>query len=134
MNLRNKKVLASKVLNVGIGRITFVSSRLKEIQEAITRQDIKELFSDGAIKIKEVKGRKTKKKRKTRRRQGKIKMSVKKRKQNYVKLTRKLRRYIKELDKQERLEKGEYKELRKKIKTRTFRSKSHLKEIREGKK
>ena len=134
MNLRNKKILASKVLNVGRNRISFVSSRSKEIKEAITRQDIKDLFADGAIKIKEVKGRRTKKKRKTRKRHGKIKMSVNRRKQDYVKITRKLRRYIKELDKHEELGEGEYKELRKKIKTRAFRSKSQLKEIREGKK
>ena len=76
MKLEKKKELASRTLNVGKGRIAFVSSRNKEIKEAITKQDIRDLVIDGAIVIKEVKGRKKIVGRKNKRRAGKIKKSV----------------------------------------------------------
>ena len=57
MNLRKKKILASKVLNVGKNRIRFVTDNLLEIKEAITKQDIRDLYSKGIIVIKPIKGR-----------------------------------------------------------------------------
>ena len=126
--LDRRKDLASRVLGVGKRRIIFDSSRLSEIKEAITKQDIKDLASEGIISIKEVKGRRTKKKRKTRRGTGKIRKKVKKRKQEYVKTVRKQRYHVSELRKQEKLSKTDVKELRKKIKSRSFKSKAHLKE------
>ena len=69
--MNKKKVLASKVLKVGKGRIIFDINRLDEIKEAITKQDIRDLHSQGAIKIREIKGR------------GKIKKKVNKRKQEH---------------------------------------------------
>ena len=73
MNLANKKELAAKVLNVGKNKVYFVQENLKEIKEAITRQDILDLYNAGAIQIKEVKGRKKIVKRKNRRKTGKNK-------------------------------------------------------------
>ena len=134
MKLDKKKQLAVRVLKVGKGRVVFEEGRADEIKEAITKQDIKDLHSQGIIKIKPVKGRKKIKKRKTKKGEGKIKKKVKRRKQEYVKITRKLRGYIKELKKQEKISKEEYSELRKKIKTRAFKSKAQLKEhLEEGK-
>jgi large subunit ribosomal protein L19e len=126
--LDKRKALAAQVLGVGKRRITFDSDRLADIKEAITKQDIRDLHKAGIIEIKPVSGRRTKKKRKTKKGPGKVKKKIKKRKQEYVKLVRKLRRYVKELKKQERLDKEEHADLRKKIKARTFRSKSNLKE------
>jgi len=57
MNLRAKKQLAANTLGVGKGRIIFVNERLEEIKEAITKQDMRNLQKDGAIIIREVKGR-----------------------------------------------------------------------------
>ena len=57
MNLKTKKMLAQKVLKVGKERIVFLKPRLEEIKEAITRQDIRQLYDEGMIKIKEIKGR-----------------------------------------------------------------------------
>ena len=130
--LDKRKELASKVLGVGKGRIKFDESRLAEIKEAITKQDIRDLAAEGIIRIKEVKGRKTKKKRKTRKGVGKVKKKIKKRKQEYVKLVRKQRKHLKELKKQGKIESEEYSELRKKIKAKTFKSKAHLKENIKG--
>jgi len=132
MNLTKKKILAAKTLKVGKNRIIFDSEKLPEIKEAITKQDIKDLFAEGVIKIKPVKGRAKVVKRKTRRGPGKIKKKIKKRKQVYVKITRKLRAYIMALRNLGKLETKEYKELRKKIRMRNFRSKAHLKEYLEG--
>ena len=128
MQLAKKKALAAKVLKVGKDRIFFADENLPEIKEAITRQDILDLHKSGAIKIKEVKGRKKVKKRKNRRRIGKIKKRVKTRKQDYVKLTRKLRRFIKSLLRKNEIDKAKHNKIRKMIKAGKFKSKRHLNE------
>ena len=127
-NLNKRKILASKVLGVGIHKIVFDTTRLPEIKEAITKQDIRDFYNEGIITIKESKGRQSKEVRKTRRGPGKIKFTIKKGKTEYAVLVRKLRNYIKELKKQDKLKPEEYQMLRKKIKSREFRSKSHLRE------
>jgi large subunit ribosomal protein L19e len=129
MNLTNKKELAAKVLKVGKNRIYFVEENLPEIKEAITRQDIQDLHAAGAIQIKEVSGRKKNVKRKNRRRTGKVNV----RKQEYVIITRKLRTYLKYLLKTGKVDREEYKETRKQIRARKFKSKRNLKEAFEDK-
>lgn len=128
MNLGKKKILAAKALKVGKKRIIFLTPRLDEIKEAITKQDIKDLQKDGAIKIKEVKGRKKNIKKKKNRGPGKIKKKVKMRKQVYATMTRKLRKYVSELKKLKRLGSEDVIDIRKKIRNRFFKSKAHLKE------
>ncbi|MBU0894332.1 MAG: hypothetical protein KKF48_04600 [Nanoarchaeota archaeon] len=128
MNLKKKKLLSARTLKVGKKRIVFLKERLEEIKEAITKQDIKDLKKDGAIIIKEVKGRKKVKKRKSKRSKGNIRKKVKKRKSKYVTLTRKLRKYISELKEQGKVSKEEVSEIRKKIRNKIYRSKTHLKE------
>ena len=126
--MKRKKALASKVLEVGKNRIHFAKDNLAEIKEAITKQDIRDLHKEGFISIKPIKGRKKVVKRKTRRGPGKIKKKVNKRKQIYVKITRKLRVYLKELKTKEIIDNELFLELRKRIRMRAFRSKAHLKE------
>ena len=128
MNLSKKKELAAKALKVGKNRVIFNSEGISEIKEAITKQDIKDLAGEGIITIKPVKGRKKIVKRKTRRGPGKIKKTVNKRKQIYVKITRKLRSYIMNLRDRGVLERELYRELRNKIRMRDFRSIAYLKE------
>ena len=128
MNLAKKKQLAVNTLNVGKERIVFLESRLNDIKEALTKQDIRDLVTDGAIVVKEVKGRKKVEKRKRRRRIGKIRKKVNTRKQDYVIMTRKLRTYAKELKNQGKLTSEEVTEIRKRIRNKKFRSKAHLKE------
>jgi len=128
MNLTNKKELAAKVLKVGKGRIYFVEENLGEIKEAITRQDIKDLHSAGAIQIKEISGRRKVVKRKNRRRTGKIKKKVNNRKREYMTITRKLRTYIKHLLKTDTIDRETYKETRRQIRARKFKSKRNLKD------
>ena len=128
MKLDKKKQLAAKTLGAGKRKIIFDENRLDEIKEAITKQDIRDLEKSGAIRIKETKGRRKVRKRKTKKGAGKIKMNVKKRKESYVKITRKLRGYIKALKNDKKINHEEYRELRKKVKARDFKSKAQLKE------
>jgi large subunit ribosomal protein L19e len=131
MNLKKKKELAKRTFNVGGNRIIFAESRLGDIKEAITKQDMKDLKQDKAIIIKEKKGRKKIRKKKGRS-PGNIRKKMKKRKRDYVILTRKLRKYVSEMKKQDKISKAEADEIRKKIRNKIFRSKSHLKEQIEG--
>ncbi len=128
MNLKKKKLLAIRALGVGKERIIFLKSRLEEIKEAITKQDIRDLKKEGAIIIKEIKGRRKVKENAKKRGPGNVRKKVNKRKQKYVIITRKLRRFIAELKKQGRLSKEEVKEIRKKIRNKHFKSKANLKE------
>lgn len=127
MNLKVKKSLAARALNVGKARIAFIEARLSEIKEAITKQDIKDLEKDGAIVVKEVSGRR-KIKKKTRRSTGNIRKKINTRKKDYVIMTRKLRAYVAEMKKQGVLTKEEVEDIRKKIRNRNFKSKANLKE------
>lgn len=128
MNLKNKKKLIARVLKVGVDRVILDQNRMEEIKEAITRQDIKDLKKQGIIKMRVKKGKKKKMKRKTKKRAGSIKKRVKRRKQDYVKITRKLRDYIKNLKGKKEITTEQYKKLRKRIRARDFRDLAHLRE------
>jgi large subunit ribosomal protein L19e len=127
-NLRSKKQLAATTLGVGKGRIAFVNERIEEIKEAITKQDMRNLYKDGAIIIKEIKGRAKVIKKKTKRKMGNVRKNVNTRKRDYVIMTRKLRRVLADKKKNGELGIKEIKELRKKIRNKMFKSKNHLKE------
>ncbi len=125
MNLKKKKALAARTFGVGLRRIEFIEPRIEEIKEAITKQDIRDLQKDGAIVIKNIKGRK-KGVKKRNRSVGNVRKKVNKRKEEYVKMTRKLRKYVSEI--RGKLTENERKDIRKKIRNKFFKSKSHLKE------
>jgi large subunit ribosomal protein L19e len=133
MNLRNKKELAARALKVGKDRVAFVEARKDEIKEAITKQDMRDLHADDAIRIKEISGRKTKVKKKTRRSTGQIRKKINTRKKDYVIMTRKLRAYVAEMKKQGLLSREEVSEIRKRIRNKAFRSKAHLKDFIQNK-
>lgn len=132
MDLGKKRSLAARTFGVGESRITFVKPRLDEIKEAITKQDIRDLYKDGAIQIKNIKGRKRIVRKKKKRTTADIRKKVNKRKTNYVLLTRKLRKYLSESE--SKLTDQEKKDIRKKIRNKFFRSKSHMREHIGGKK
>lgn len=127
MNLSKKKKLAIRTFGVGKKRILFLKPRLEEIKEAITKQDMRGLLEDGAIIIREIRGKKVKKK-KIRRSPGNIRKKVNTRKKDYVIMTRKQRKYISEARKREKITKQEEIEIRKKIRNKIFKSLAHLKE------
>jgi len=128
MNLSKKKNLAARTLGVGKDRIIFVKSRLDEIKEAITKQDILELHREKEIIIKEIGGRKKIEKKKRKRKTGNIRKKLYQRKENYILLTKKLRMLISDMKRQEKLSPEEVKDIRRKIKNKVFRSREGLKE------
>ncbi len=128
MNLEKKKILAAKTFGVGKGRIVFNSARIGEIKEAITKQDMRDLVKDKAIIIREISGTRKKVKRKTRRRSGSIKIKVKRKKEEYKLLVRKLRKGASELREKKVIDKDQYIKLRKEIRSGSIKSKAYLKE------
>jgi large subunit ribosomal protein L19e len=128
MNLGGKKGLASRTLGVGKDRIIFIKT--EEVKEAITKQDIRDMLSSGAIILRENRGRRRQEKKRFRG-MGNVKKKLNTRKEDYVKLTRKLREYAKQLLLQEKINKEQFRKLRKEIKSKMFRSKAHFKELLE---
>ena len=128
MQLNKKKELASRVLGIGKKRIIFNKEALEDVKEALTKQDIKDLVKSGSIFVKEVSGIKKQVKRTTRRRAGSIKKNVNTRKRDYMTITRKLRAFISEIRKHGTISSEEYWKLRKEIRAKNFKSKSHMKE------
>ena len=51
MDLKLQKKLASKIFKVGIDRIKIDPTAIKEVREAMTREDIRALVEEGKIKI-----------------------------------------------------------------------------------
>jgi len=128
MKLENKKELASRALGIGMGRIVFNTNRLSEIKEAITKQDIRDLVADGAIIIREVKGRKTIVKSNSRRRAGSVRKKIKSGKRAYITRTRKMRSLIRQLRSTGKVTEEIYLLIRKEIRASLFRDTVHLKE------
>jgi large subunit ribosomal protein L19e len=129
MNLRAKKQLAANTFGVGNSRIKFVNERIDEIKEAITKQDMRNLQKDGAIIIKEIRGRSKNVNGDKKRHVGKVRRKVNTRKRDYVILTRKLRKLVAEKKKRGELKRDEIKKIRERIRNKIYKSKSHLNEI-----
>jgi len=133
MKIRSIKRIAAKKIGIGKNRVWLNPLRINEIKEAITNQDVNDLIKDGAIKAKAIIGRKTRKKRsKTRRGAGKIKMTVKRSKKRYMMRIRKLRKFIKLLKESSIITSQESKKLRSLSKAGHFKSQRYLKEYVTG--
>ncbi len=128
MKLDKKKHLAARALKVSKSNIIFVKERLNEIKEAITKQDIHDLKKDGAILIKEKKGRRKVEKRKRQRKAGNIKLKPNQRKKDYMTMTRKLRMHLKHLKSGGNISRDDFINLRKKVRNRQFDSLRSMKE------
>ena len=135
MNLRSQKRLAAKILKCGIDRVKIKQD--KEVEEALTREDIKRLINKGLITKIQKKGtsrlgaKKTREQKKKKRRKGpgSRKGSVgarKKKKELWMKRIRALRRLLKELRDKDKIEKKTYTKLYLMAKGNMFRSKKHL--------
>jgi large subunit ribosomal protein L19e len=51
MNTETQKILAAKVAGVGLSRVILDPLRYEDIKEALTKEDIRSLIKQGAIKI-----------------------------------------------------------------------------------
>lgn len=56
MNLTTQKRLAASILKVGLNRVWIDPERMEEVSMAITREGVKQLINNGAIKAKPQKG------------------------------------------------------------------------------
>jgi len=124
-----QKKLAAKILHVGVSRVWLDPTKKEEISKAITKADIRRLIKKGYIKKKPEK-KKAKKKIKRRRgpgsRKGKATTRLSK-KRRWINTVRPLRRFIRELKDQGKIDNKTYRTVRKLIKGGMFRSRSHLK-------
>jgi len=141
VNLKAKKRLASRVSGVGIHRIKFDSDHLDDIADAITRENIRSLFTANTIKIKSFtgtsRGRAQKKKTQKNKRgttqgskHGRKGARVGK-KEVYVAKVRSLRRLLKIAKDRKDLTNLEFWALYKKVGGNTVRNKAHLRTLME---
>ena len=131
--LVTQKELAAKVLGVGTGRILFDNMRLQDIVQAITREDIRDLAKEGAIKIRPIQGKRKLEKRK-KRGVGSRRQIPSTKKQDYVKKIRKMRRYLLKLKQDKQISSKEHDYARRLAKAGQFKSKRHLEEYMKGRK
>ena len=127
MTLRMQRRIAAKVLGIGENKVWMNPLRINEIKEAITKQDILDLIKDGAIKAREITGRKAVVRRK-KKGKGSKKGRVKRSKKDYMMKIRKLRKFLKLLKEKSLLDAPEIKYLRTLSKSGHFKSQRHLKE------
>ncbi len=141
VNLKAKKRLAARVVGVGVHRIKFDTDHLDDIADAITRENIRSLFTANTIRIKSFtgtsKGRAHAKKAQKNKRgttqgakKGKKGARVGK-KEVYVAKVRALRRLLKIAKDRKDLTNPEFWTLYKKVGGNTVRNKAHLRTLME---
>lgn len=129
--------MAAEVMDVGENRVWIDPEQTERVDEAITRQDIRNLIEGGAIQKKDVKGtskgraKKNKKQKSKGRRKGqgsrKGKQTARKSsKENWMENIRAIRKELKEMKENEKITPEEYRELYRKAKGGFFRNKKHL--------
>jgi large subunit ribosomal protein L19e len=139
VNLRKKRELIARVLDVGLNRVRFEPDKLDDIADAITREDMRSLIKNGTIwtvKIRGISRSRAEKKLKTHRKHGTSAGSKKGKKTArvgkkdvYVKRTRAMRRHLKILKARNEINRETFWALYKKIKGGNVRSLSHLREL-----
>ena len=142
VNLKKKRLLVARMLNVGANRVRFEPDKLDDIADSITREDIRSLIKNGVIWTAKSKG--------TSRAGTKAKLHVKKKrgtgagskkgkkgarigkKESYVKKIRTMRYHLKILKSRNDINRDIFWSLYKKVNGGQIRSLSHLREnIRE---
>ncbi|MBI2076557.1 MAG: 50S ribosomal protein L19e [Candidatus Aenigmarchaeota archaeon] len=136
-DLKSQRDMASRILKCGKSRVWFEPSRIADIEEAITAEDIRRLVSDDVIKLLPKKGLSSFRKKKAagqkskgrRKNKGSRKGSLGTRvpaKKLWVKRIRVLRKMLKELVAEGKLEKKTYRKLYRTAKSGYFRSRVHM--------
>lgn len=135
MNVRSQKKLAAKIMKVGLSRVKV--SQEKELEEAITRNDIKRLIAKGVITKIEKRGpckeeskyRREQKRKGRRKKEGSRKgkeYSKKSSKIHWAERVRPLRKMLMEMRDSGTLARNDYRKLYSMVKGGAFRSKKHL--------
>lgn len=132
-----QKRVAADILDVGESRVWMDPDRSAEVSTAITRDDVRRLIDSGAIKAKPKKSvsraraRKNQKQRKKGRQRGPgsrkgAKQGRKSNKREWISKVRPLRRKLRKLRDEGKIDSSVYRTLYRKVKGGAFRSKSHL--------
>jgi large subunit ribosomal protein L19e len=125
-----QKRLAAKILKVGESRIWLDPTKIKDIEKAITKADVRKLILQGAIKALPKKIKKREKKEKAKKGPGRRKggkYAKLPRKTRWILTVRPLRKMLKELRDSGQIDKLTYRKIYKLIKGGMFRSTTHLK-------
>ncbi len=130
-DLKLQKRLAADILKVGKSKVWISPNKedQKEVESAITRADVKMLINNGKIKAKPEKIKKPKKKKRRRgpgSRKGK-KYARLSRKDRWIKTVRPLRRLLKKMKSEDKINNATYRKVYSLIKGGQFRSRSHMK-------
>lgn len=147
MNLGMKKDLAARTLKVSPKRVKILPKTEEEVnrvKEALTKDDIRDLFGDGVIKklpkrgISKTRSKFIKAQKKKGRRNGPgskrgTKNSRFKRKEAWMVKIRALRKYLQKLRESGEISQASFKELYLKSKSNFFRNKNHMKMFMEQK-
>ncbi len=137
VKLEMQKRLAADILEVGENKVWLDPERNTEISTAITRDDIRRLIDDGAIKAKTKKktSRARAKEREQQQKKGRqsgpgtrkgAKQGRKTQKEEWMSRVRSLRQKLRELRDEDVIDSSLYRELYRKVKGGAFRSKDHL--------
>ncbi len=137
MKLNTKKKLAARILKAGVNRVWIDPARAEDVSTAITREDIKRLIGQGAIRAKQESGtsrgryRARAAKRKMGRRGGAgsrkgAKHARLSKKDNWIKTVRPLRARLRQLRKEGTIGPRDYRRLYRMVKGGAFKSRAHL--------
>ncbi len=139
INLRDKRELAARTLGVGVNRIKIEPEFMDDLQDAITRNDIRSLVTARSLYVTQIKGTSRGRARvrhlRTKKRgrgPGSKKGSKKARagkKELWIRKVRGMRRHIKILKSRGDVSNKVYWSLYKKIRGGTIRSLAHLREL-----
>ncbi len=140
MSLRSQRRLAAEILKVGVNRIWIDPEQIEKVESAITRDEIRKLLHEGAIReVPETgisKGRKRilnmKRSRRKRRGPGSRRGPTISKKQAWISRIRVVRERLRELRDRRMIEKPVYQKLLLMAKGGAFRSSSHLNEYIEA--
>ncbi|MFQ5711695.1 MAG: 50S ribosomal protein L19e [Candidatus Geothermarchaeales archaeon] len=128
VNIRLKKRLAARVLDVGADRVWFDPENLDELEGIDTREDVKALVNRGVIRVLPRRGQSKKEKRVRRgagSRKGKKTARVSKKERWMIKV-RAQRRLLRQLRERGTLSPTQYRQCYRMVKGGVFRSKTHL--------
>lgn len=138
MNLTTQRRLAASILKIGVNRVWIDPEQLEEVSRAITREGVKQLIDQKAIKAKPQKGissyrsKKLKEQKKKGKRKGRGSIKGAKgarspKKQVWMTTIRALRKDLKEMREAEEIDPTTYRKLYRMAKGGAFRSKSYMK-------
>lgn len=124
-----QKRLAASILKVGKTRVWINPQKLKDVEKAITRMDVKKLILQGTVKEKKTKIPRLVKKGGKRRYEGSREGSKYARltsKKRWINTVRPLRGMLKDLKASGQMDNRNYKRMRLLVKGGMFRSRSHM--------